>query len=78
MNATIHTISTHAFDNEAATVAHLLSQLGHMGALDAAIMKQASAWANTIRSELTLSCCAGAVRVRPVGLVAEPQMKRYQ
>ncbi len=51
MSAAIHTISTHAFDDEAASVEHLVSQLGHMRALESAIMKQASTWASTIRNE---------------------------
>ena len=51
MLAAIHTISTHAFDDEAASVENLLSQLGHMGALDAAIMKKAKGWATTIRKD---------------------------
>ena len=51
MSAAIHTISTHAFDDEAASVEHLVSQLGHMCALEAAIMEKASTWASTIRNE---------------------------
>ena len=31
-----------------------------------------------MRSDATLSCTAGVVRVRPTGLVAEPQVKRNQ
>jgi hypothetical protein len=30
-----------------------------------------------MRRDATLSCAAGVVRVRPTGLVAQPQVKRY-